>query len=199
MNLPEVILEERVIPVARGLDGNTAPAMVEALLAGDIHSIEITVEGSGGLDAIAAVADTGITLGAGTVVTLDQAMRAVSAGAEFLVSPHLDTGLLDWAADNAVPLIPGGLTPTEIATAWRYHPPAVKVFPADVGGPGYLKSLFGPYPDLRLIPTGGVDVTNARDYLDAGAVAVGIGSWLTAAGDLDEVTRRARLLRDVIS
>lgn len=199
MSLPEVILEERVIPVARGLDGNTAPAMAKALLGGGIHSIEITVEGGGGFDAIAAVVGSGVVVGAGTVVTIDQASRAVGAGAQFLVSPHLDTDLLDWAAGKGVPMIPGGLTPTEIATAWRHHPPAVKVFPADVGGPGYLRSLRGPYPDLHLIPTGGVDDTNARAYLDAGAVAVGVGGWLTGASDLDEVTRRARLLRDAIS
>lgn len=198
MSLPETVLDERVIPVARGLDASTAPGLMDALRLGGIHSIEITVEGPGGLDAIAAVGSDGMTVGAGTIVTVYQASRAVEAGAKFLVSPHLDTELLEWAGENDVPMIPGALTPTEIVAAWRHDPPAVKVFPAHVGGPGYLKSLLGPYPDLALIPTGGVDGDNAAEYVGAGAVAVGVGGWLTGHTDLSVVTERASRLVEAV-
>lgn len=192
--LPDVITTERVIPVARGLDGSTAPALAGALLEGGLSTLEVTVEGSGGFDALESLRDRGVTVGAGTVVSIDQAAKAMAAGARFLVSPHLDIELVDWAQDNDVPLIPGALTPTEVAMAWRHQPPAVKIFPAHVGGPDYLKSLLGPYPDLALIPTGGVDGDNVGTFVSAGAVAVGVGGWLTGHADLSEVTRRARLL-----
>jgi 2-dehydro-3-deoxyphosphogluconate aldolase/(4S)-4-hydroxy-2-oxoglutarate aldolase len=194
MTLPPSVLAERVIPVARGLDATNAPPLVDALVAGGIHTIEITVEGGGGLDAISSVVGGEVTVGAGTIVSVYQASRAVDAGAEFLVTPHLDSELLDWARTRGVPLIPGAFTPTEIVTAWRHQPPAVKVFPAHVGGPRYVTSLLGPYPDLRVIPTGGVDGDNAGDYLAAGAVAVGVGGWLTSHPELSTVTERTRHL-----
>lgn len=194
MILPEVILEERVIPVARGLNGSSAPMLVEALQAGGVNSIEITVESPGGLEAIAAVAATSVAIGAGTVSSIMQATEAIAAGAHFLVTPHLDADLLAWAEESGVSLIPGAMTPTEIFTAWRHRPPAVKVFPAHVGGPAYLKSLLGPYPDLKLVPTGGVTDENIGRFIAAGAVAVGVGGWLTGINDYDEVTRRAAML-----
>ena len=193
-SLPDSIVAEKVIPVARGLDGSTAPGLARALLDGGISTIEVTVEGDGGIEAIGSLRDTGIVVGAGTVTSTDQARAAVEAGAVFLVSPHLDGVLLDWAVQNDIALIPGGLTPTELASAWSSGTPAVKLFPAAVGGPGYLRSLLGPFPDLRLIPTGGVEADNIVDYLEAGAVAVGVGSWLTSHPDLSEVTRRAAQL-----
>ena len=187
-----------MIPVARGLDSATAPAMVEALQAGGLTSIEITVEGVHGIEAISSVAGSGALVGAGTVVTIDQADQAITAGAVFLVSPHLDSKLIEWSISNSIPLIPGALSPTEVATAWAWGPPAVKIFPAGTLGPGYLTSLLGPYPGVPLIPTGGIDAGNALAYLEAGAVAVGIGGWLTGAGDASEITRRASLLREAV-
>lgn len=154
---------------------------------------------AGGLDAIAAIAGGETTVGAGTVVSVGQAGQAVDAGAEFLVSPHLDPELLEWAVAHDIPLIPGALTPTEIVAARRHDPPAVKVFPAHVGGPQYLRSLLAPYPDLQLIPTGGVNGDNAAEYLAAGAAAVGVGGWLTGLADLDVVTERAgQLMSQVV-
>jgi 2-dehydro-3-deoxyphosphogluconate aldolase / (4S)-4-hydroxy-2-oxoglutarate aldolase len=200
MTLPGPILEQRVIPVARGQDARTVPVLVEALRAGGISSIEITVEGgSGGLEAIAAVSGRDLVVGAGTITTVDHAERAVAAGASFLVTPHLDVGLIEWASTQEVPIVPGALTPTEVATAWRHGPSAVKLFPAHVGGPEYLKSLRGPFPDVALIPTGGVDAGNIAAYIAAGAVAVGVGAWLTAHDDPGLVTERAvELLRQVV-
>lgn len=199
MALPEAIFRERIIPVARGLDASTAPALVEALAEGGIHSIEITVEGVGGMEAISALSGDGVTVGAGTVVAVEQADRAVEAGAGFLVTPHFNEALLAWARDNDVPMVPGAFTPTEIASAGAFDPPAVKVFPAHLGGPGYIKSLLAPYPNLKLIPTGGVDGENVAAYLAAGALAVGVGGWLTSPDNLAVVTKRAeQLIRQVV-
>jgi 2-dehydro-3-deoxyphosphogluconate aldolase / (4S)-4-hydroxy-2-oxoglutarate aldolase len=199
MTLPGPVLEQRVIPVARGLDARSAPILAEALRDGGISSIEITVEGEGGFDAIDAIAGGDMVVGAGTIMTVHQASRAVAAGASFLVMPHLDIELIGWASAHAVPLVPGALTPTEVVMAWRHQPPAVKVFPAHIGGPEYLRSLRGPYPDLALIPTGGIDAVNVSAYLEAGAVAVGVGGWLTGHDDPGLITRRAiELLRQVV-
>jgi len=199
MTLPWPILEQKVIAVARGLDAGSAPTLAEALRTGGINTIEITVEGDAGFDAIAAVAGSEMLVGAGTVVSLDQTRRAVAAGAGFLVTPHLDPEIVRWAMAEGVPIVPGAFTPTEVMRAWRLGPPAVKVFPAHVGGPDYLKSLRGPFPDLALVPTGGVDASNAAAYLGAGAVAVGVGGWLTAHGDMDVVTARSvELLSQVV-
>jgi 2-dehydro-3-deoxyphosphogluconate aldolase/(4S)-4-hydroxy-2-oxoglutarate aldolase len=189
--LPQAVLEQRVVAVARGQDRQTAPALARALHAGGLTVLEITVEGQGGIEAIAASADIPTHVGAGTVTTLDQASDAVDAGASFLVSPHVDRELMAWASSNRIPFIPGVFTPTEIHTALAARAPAVKLFPASVGGPKLSKSLLGPYPNLAAIPTGGVDDGNARAHLEAGASAVGVGGWLTGDTDLSEVTRRA--------
>lgn len=194
MRLPEIIATEKVVPVARHLDETSAPRMVAALRDGGIHSIEITVESEGGISAIAAVAGGGTLVGAGTVVSITQAVAAVEAGAGFIVSPHFDSDLLAWAVQTGTPMIPGALTPTEVFRAWSGGPAAVKIFPADVSGPGYLRTLFGPYPNLKLLPTGGITSENIGDFLSAGAVAVGVGGWLTATDDYAKVTRRAALL-----
>jgi 2-dehydro-3-deoxyphosphogluconate aldolase / (4S)-4-hydroxy-2-oxoglutarate aldolase len=199
MTLPGPVLEQRVIPVARGLDARSGPILAEALRAGGISSIEVTVEGEGGFDAIDAIAGGAMVVGAGTILTVQQASRAVAAGARFLVMPHLDIELIEWASAHAVPLVPGALTPTEVVTAWRHQPSAVKVFPAHIGGPEYVKSLRGPFPDLALIPTGGIDAGNISAFLEAGAVAVGVGSWLTGHDDPALTTQRAvELLRQVV-
>ncbi len=196
--LPDVILAERVIPVARGLSASTAPRLALALLEGGLSTIEVTVEGPGGLEAIASLRGVDTLVGAGTVVSTKQAEAALQAGAQFVVSPHLDRGLLDWANDRGVPMIPGAMTPTEVASAWAMAATAVKIFPASVVGPEYVRSLLGPYPDLKMIPTGGIDGANAADYLSAGAVAVGVGSWLTRHDDLAAVAERANLLRSQV-
>lgn len=197
MKLPPAIVDGRLIPVARRLDRSTAPRMVSALQAGGINVIEITVEGSSGVEAIAAVSGGDALVGAGTITSVSQAERAVEAGAAFLVSPHFDEEILAWATMRAVPLIPGAFTPTEVAGAWSHRPPGIKIFPANLGGAGYVSSLLGPFPDLLMIPTGGITAENAADYLTAGAVAVGVGGWLTAHDDYDEVARRAGLLAHV--
>jgi 2-dehydro-3-deoxyphosphogluconate aldolase/(4S)-4-hydroxy-2-oxoglutarate aldolase len=137
-------------------------------------------------------------IGAGTVLDREAAKASVAAGAAFLVAPNTDPELIRWAAGEGVPMFPGAMTPSEIVTAWNAGAAAVKVFPASVLGPTFLREVRGPLPQIPLIPTGGVNADTARPLLDAGAVAIGIGSWLTGSTDRGEVLSRARQLRSVI-
>lgn len=198
LELPGPIRTERIIPVARGLDAAHAVRLGEALMAGGLSTLEVTLEGPSGIAPIEALADSEMLVGAGTVTSVAQAQAAVEAGAAFLVSPHVDVGVIEWAARNRVPHLPGALTPTEVWRAWRTGVAAVKIFPASTCGPGHIRSLLGPFPDLVLVPTGGIDGSNAAAFLANGAVAVGVGTWLTGTDDWDLVTERAVLLREVV-
>lgn len=198
-DLPDRIVSQKVIPVARRLDASSAPRLAEALGDGGLTVLEVTMERRNAVSAIEAIAGGELTVGAGTVTSIAQARDAVDAGASFLVAPHAAIDILDWARGRDVPMLPGAFTPSEIHAAWQRGAPAVKLFPASLGGPAYLRSLFGPYPELRLVPTGGVDAANARDYLDAGAIAVGVGAWLTGGDDYGVVTERAKELVGAIA
>lgn len=140
-----------------------------------------------------------MTVGAGTVLTIDAARRAVDAGAAFLVAPHVDPEVVAWTAGRGIPMFPGAATPTEVLAAWRAGAAGVKVFPASVVGPAFVRELRGPLPDIPLLPTGGVTVDNAAAYIEAGAAAVGIGSWLFAGGTPDSIAERARQAVDAIA
>jgi 2-dehydro-3-deoxyphosphogluconate aldolase/(4S)-4-hydroxy-2-oxoglutarate aldolase len=198
-DLVDLLREHRVVAVARGLDRERAPSLADALAGGGVRILEITVEEEPGMGAIAALQRSGMVVGAGTVTGVGQAAAAVEAGATFLVSPHHDPVLTLWAARRQVPFIPAGFSPTEIHGAWAGGAVAVKVFPASVGGPDLIRSLKGPYPEIELIPTGGVDGGNAAGYLNAGALAVGVGGWLTAHDDMGLVTQRASQLIEAVS
>ena len=124
------------------------------------------------------------------MLDVEGAAAAVEAGATFLVMPVTDVGVIAWGAERGVPVFPGALSPTEVLTAWRAGASAIKLFPASVGGAALLRELRGPFPDIPLMPTGGVTADNARSLIEAGAVAVGVGSWL--AGAPDEATLRER-------
>lgn len=198
MSLPEVILAEKVIPVVRGLTASRALPLAEALSAGGINSLEVTMESGEAIAAISALAESGAAVGAGTVVTIEDAGAAVDAGATFLVSPHFDPYLVEWALDAGVAHLPGVLTPTEAASAMSMGVTTVKLFPAGPGGPDLVRALLGPFPNLRIVPTGGVTAGNAAEFISAGAIAVGVGSWLTGGEDPSEVTIRARQLRAAV-
>jgi 2-dehydro-3-deoxyphosphogluconate aldolase/(4S)-4-hydroxy-2-oxoglutarate aldolase len=133
------------------------------------------------------------------VLSVDAAARAVDRGARFIVSPHTDPELIAWCARRRVPCFPGALSPTEILTAWSAGASAVKLFPAVSVGPAYLRQLAGPLPDVLTVPTGGVSAESAGDWIAAGAIAVGIGSWLIGDGEPRGVTERARLVRAAVS
>ena len=155
------------------------------------------------LAAIKALADAadglGALVGAGTVLSVEAAGRAVDAGARFIVSPHTDADVVTWCASNGVPCFPGALSPTEFLTAWNAGASAVKLFPASAVGTGYLKQIAGPLPGIPMVPTGGVSAETAGDWIAAGAVAVGMGGWLIGDGDPDGVTARARQVAVAVS
>jgi len=190
--MPGNVLSARVIPVLRGLDTDRVLEVAAVLRRNGIDVAEITMESPNAAASIEAAAGEGVIAGAGTVMSVAEAEAAVAAGAVFLVSPHTDFEIVRWAVDRHVPMVPGAFTPSEVAAVWSAGAAAVKIFPASIVGPGILKAIRGPFGDLPLIPTGGITADNARSYLDAGAVAVGVGGWLTNHADLEVVAERAR-------
>jgi 2-dehydro-3-deoxyphosphogluconate aldolase/(4S)-4-hydroxy-2-oxoglutarate aldolase len=176
--------------------------VLDALLEGGIRAFEFTMTTRGALETLAecsaALADSAV-LGAGTVLDVETARMAVSAGARFVVSPTLCADVIRTCRRYDVVSIPGAFSPTEIATAWESGADLVKVFPGGLLGPSYVRELRGPMPQLRLMPTGGVTLDNAADFLAAGAVAVGVGGALVERaavdrGDYAAITERARRL-----
>jgi 2-dehydro-3-deoxyphosphogluconate aldolase/(4S)-4-hydroxy-2-oxoglutarate aldolase len=192
--LPGAIAEARVVPVLRGLDPERVVAVADALLTAGIGIVEVTMDSPGAVEAITLLSGGRTVVGAGTVRSVDQAKLATEAGAAFLVSPHTDLSVVDWAASTSVPFVPGVMTPTEAMVAWNAGAAAVKVFPASVVGPSLLRAMRGPLPDLVVIPTGGITAADARSYIQAGAVAVGVGGWLTDHDDLAIIRTRAGVL-----
>ncbi len=188
----------RIVAVIRTGSADAAVFAAEALAAGGIDAIEVTYTTPGAAAAIRELADTraDLLVGAGTLTSAEQAREAVEAGASFLVSPHTCLPVLDVGAEHDVLAIPGVMTPTEIA-AVSERAPLLKLFPAGSGGPAFLRALRGPFPDLRLMPTGGVSAENVADWLAAGAFALAAGSELCPPRSIDErdraeIERRAR-------
>jgi 2-dehydro-3-deoxyphosphogluconate aldolase / (4S)-4-hydroxy-2-oxoglutarate aldolase len=171
-----------VVPVIRAASVAEATRAVEAICAGGIPVVEITMTVPNAVTVIREVAQQygdKVLIGAGTVTTAAQGEECLGAGAEFLVSPGLAVSVLSLARANAKLAIPGALTPTELMNAQEHGAQLVKIFPCgNVGGPKYLRSLKAPFPDARLIPTGGVNVANAADFIAAGAFALGVGADL---------------------
>ncbi|HZO34516.1 MAG TPA: bifunctional 4-hydroxy-2-oxoglutarate aldolase/2-dehydro-3-deoxy-phosphogluconate aldolase [Gaiellaceae bacterium] len=175
----ERIRTERLVAVLRRVDD--VDARVEALAAVGVGVVEITLDDPGALGAIArARGRRDVTVLAGTVRTAGQVDAAVAAGAEAVVGPAFSASVVERAAALGVPAVPGALTPTEVELAWSAGAALVKLFPASLGGPRYVRELLAPLGDVPLLVTGGVDAGNARAFLDAGAVAVGVGSALGA-------------------
>ena len=174
--------------------------MADALVAGGIGAFELTLNDleDASLAAVEAAARYAaasgglMSIGAGTVLTVDAARQAVDAGASFLVAPNMDPEIVRWAAERGIPMLPGAATATEVLSAWRAGAAAVKVFPASAVGPSFLRELHGPFPEIPLQPTGGITLENAGDYIRVGAIAVGMGSWLFAGRTPASVTQRAR-------
>ncbi|HVS06158.1 MAG TPA: bifunctional 4-hydroxy-2-oxoglutarate aldolase/2-dehydro-3-deoxy-phosphogluconate aldolase [Candidatus Dormibacteraeota bacterium] len=193
--IPEEIHASRVIAIGRRLEPNSIPQVAEALVAGGVRAFEVTLDSPDAIDAIRSLAerhtDGSLLVGAGTVLDVASAAAAVQAGARFLVSPHTDLELIDWAVSRRMPFFPGAFTASEILAAWRAGASAVKLFPASAVGPAYVREMRGPLADVPLIPTGGVTLENAAAFIAAGAVAVGVGSWLTAGATRDVIRQRA--------
>jgi len=174
----------RLIPVIRVRDGRTALELVDRLLAADLDVIEVTTTIDGWDTIIQTIRDRDpeVCVGAGTVTTPSFAARAVEVGAQFCVSPCLVPDVRKTLAASDIPLMEGGLTPAEVLGAATHG--VAKLFPAHVGGVSYLRSLLAVAPHARIMPTGGIPLASAADWLAAGAFAVGIGGDLTAPGDI---------------
>jgi 2-dehydro-3-deoxyphosphogluconate aldolase/(4S)-4-hydroxy-2-oxoglutarate aldolase len=190
----------RIFAVIRAPSADGAVAAVDALVRGGVTGIEITYTTPEVARVLAAVRERhgdGVLLGAGTLRAPGQAREAAEAGAEFLVCPGLDDELVEAMLATGAVAMAGALTPTEVMRADALGAHVVKVFPAALGGPAYVKALRGPFPDIAFMPTGGVSAANLPEWLDAGAIAVGAGSELCSAADIagerwDAIEAKAR-------
>ena len=204
---PSVIEQDGVIAVVRLNDLSKAVPLTEALVAGGVRAVEFTFTNPAAAEAIAAASaalGSRALIGAGSVLDAETARVAILAGATFVVTPTVSPPTIEICNRYGVATTIGALTPTEILTAWQAGATYVKVFPANLGGPRYLRDVLGPLPQLKLIPTGGVDVENAGEFIRAGAVAVALGSNLVdgrsvATGDWETITARAQAIVDAVA
>ncbi len=190
---------EGVVAVVRLTDSRAGQAVATALLEGGVSAIEITmtVPNAVGVIAELAAATPGALIGAGTVTDASMARAVIAAGARFVVSPMFKPEIIEACHDLDVPVFPGCFSPTEIMSAWEMAADIIKVFPATSLGPGYIKDLRGPFPFLKLMPTGGVSRENAADWIRAGAAAIGAGTALVdpravASGQFNTIAANAR-------
>lgn len=199
---------DRTLAVVRAAGIPDAAELCKALADGGIRSVELTFTTPDVLRHVKRAAETaaqhGAAVGIGTVLTGDQARAAIDAGAQFLVTPGLRPDVAAVAAAAGIPFSLGAMTPTEVAQALDLGSSVVKIFPARQLGPAYLKDLQGPYPGIRLLPSGGIDASNALSYLDAGAMAVCCGTSVVppaavAAGDWADISARAAAFTGVLN
>ena len=200
MSVIEQILSKKIIAVVRLNDYARAIDVARALVAGGITVLEFTLTGQGAINAVSAtrkaMGDT-VYVGVGTVLRAEDAEAAIDAGAQFAVTPAVVRQVIATCVKRRTLVLGGGFTPTELLEAHEAGAELVKVFPARLGGPKFIKDVLAPLPFLKLVPTGGVGPENARDYLAAGAVAVGIGgnlvsNELVAAEAFDQITATAQ-------
>lgn len=197
----ELVREVGLVPIIRALTSEDAFLAVEAIVAGGVPIAEVTMVVPNALRVLERAAERfgdKVLLGAGTVLDTETCRAAMLAGAEFIVTPSLDVKVIELARRYSKACVPGALTPTEILTAWQAGADIVKVFPCGpVGGPRYIKAIKGPFPQIDLIPTGGVDLESIPKYIRAGAAAVAVGGELVTSkalreGDSATITANAR-------
>jgi 2-dehydro-3-deoxyphosphogluconate aldolase/(4S)-4-hydroxy-2-oxoglutarate aldolase len=204
MNKSDVIQwikDAGLIPVVRAASSDEAVRAIDAIKQGGVSVLEITMTVPGAVGVIEEISHSfgsGALIGAGTVLDAETARACIIAGAQFVVSPSLDAGTIACCRTYGVAVIPGALTPTEVLQAWRAGADLVKIFPANaLGGASYIKSLKAPLPQIELVPTGGVSLKTAADFIKAGAAALGVGADLVDLKALREgqgslITERAR-------
>jgi len=182
------ILEIGVVPVVRASSAAEARLAAQAVCDGGIPIVEVTMTVPGAVDVIRELrksAPSSVVIGAGTVLDAEAARRCLDAGAQFLVSPGLNLPTVEFAVKSGILMLAGALTPTEVITAWKAGSDFVKVFPCgQLGGAKYIKALKGPLPQIPLVPTGGVNLNTAAEFIEAGAAALGIGGELVQADAL---------------
>ncbi len=197
-----------IVPIIRTPSADEAIAAAEAIRAGGIDVVEVTMSVPGAIEVIARLArrfGPEVVLGAGTVLDPATARACLDAGARFIVAPSFDAETVAFCRQASLPILPGALTPTEVVQAWRAGAAMVKVFPCQaVGGASYVRALKAPLPQIELLPTGGVSLATVAEFLRAGASAVGAGSDLVdlarmRAGDAAAVTARARAYAEAVA
>ncbi len=195
------IVEIGVVPVIRASSAKQGMLAVEAVCGGGVTVVEITMTVPGAVELIGELSKSigsDVLIGAGTVLDAENATRCLDAGAQFLVSPGFDLATVQLANRRSVFMMPGALTPSEVLTAWKAGSDMVKIFPCgNVGGAKYIKALKAPLPQIPMVPTGGVNLTTAAEFIQAGAAALGVGGELVSAaalksGNLAEITDNAR-------
>jgi 2-dehydro-3-deoxyphosphogluconate aldolase/(4S)-4-hydroxy-2-oxoglutarate aldolase len=204
--LIEQLKEAKIVAILRGIAQDKADATAQALADGGIIFLEVTLNTEGALNMIARFKETHghkLRIGAGTVLNLAMAKEAAAAGAEYILSPNLNEEVIYFAQERGIDVWPGTMTPTEIVRAYEAGAPAVKVFPMGSLGLSYLKEIRAPLNHIPMIVTGGVDLHNIREFLDAGAIAVGLGGNLIdkkamQVGDYVAIEQRAREFVDQV-
>jgi 2-dehydro-3-deoxyphosphogluconate aldolase / (4S)-4-hydroxy-2-oxoglutarate aldolase len=201
------ISEIGIVPVVRAASATAAIAATEAVSKGGIPIVEITMTVPGAVSVIAELVRSAgheVIVGAGTVLSAEDAQRCLDAGAQFLVSPGFDLATVELANRAGVLIMAGALTPTEVITAWKAGSDIVKIFPCGmVGGAKYIKALKGPLPQIAMVPTGGVNLSTAADFLAAGAEALGVGGELVSSaalqsGNTQPITEAARQFVEIV-
>jgi 2-dehydro-3-deoxyphosphogluconate aldolase/(4S)-4-hydroxy-2-oxoglutarate aldolase len=204
----QYLIDQCIVAVVRAdSGGDELVRVVEAVAEGGVHCIELTMTTPGALPALETasrkLAGADVLLGVGTVLDAETCRLAILSGAGFVVTPTLSIPVIETARRYGIPVAAGAFTPTEILSAWEQGSDIVKVFPASVGGPEYIKAIKGPLPQVPLMPTGGVEVDNVGAFLKAGAVALGVGGNLVSkklvdAKDYAGLTKNARLFADAV-
>ncbi len=182
------IEQSGVVAIVRAKSARQLLAVAEAVRAGGLNAIEVSLTTPGALEAIRQLVDQrwpDLFVGAGTVLDPHSAYAAISAGAQFIICPTLDPRTIEVCHLHSTPVVPGAYTPTEILNAWRAGADTVKVFPAEAGGPAYIRAIKAPLPHVSLMAVGGVDLSNAADFIRAGADMIGVGSALISHDLLD--------------
>lgn len=203
---PAQMLDGQVVAVLRTTHAREYPPIIESLVMGGVQFIELTLTTHGVFDLLPEMRSNfgnAAQIGIGTITTDSEAERALDVGAQFLVTPTMNLDVLRAGLRRGIPVVPGGLTPTELHAGWKAGATAVKVFPASAVRPDYLRQLHGPFPDLSVIPSGGISIDDAPRWIAAGALAVSLGGPLIGDafvhGDLHQLVDRARRVTDTVA
>lgn len=204
---PSAILTAHpVVTVMRAHHAREYAPVIEALIRGGVRSIELTLSTEGVFAELPRLKErfgTDAEIGVGTITTVDHAKQALEVGADYLVTPATVTAVVSAAVERNIPVFPGGLTPTELLAGWEAGATAVKLFPASTVGPGYISQLRGPFPQMRIVPSGGIGIEDAPAWIAAGALAVSLGGPLLrdvfTGGNLTELTARAEKLSKLVA
>jgi 2-dehydro-3-deoxyphosphogluconate aldolase/(4S)-4-hydroxy-2-oxoglutarate aldolase len=207
MDVFQVILEKKIVAIFRGVAGEAANRGAEALIQGGIQVLEVTMNTEGVLKTISdwrAKYEGKACIGAGTVIDVEMAREAVAAGAQFLISPNLDEAVVRYGVERGIDVFPGVMTPTEIVRAWKCGARAVKLFPMASLGLSYLKDVRAPLDQIPMIVTGGVNLENIGQFIQAGAAGVGLGNHLVNKkliddGNFDALQALARSYVDAVT